>query len=76
MIELTEYERKIVRQLLSSGGTDKDIASRLGLSHWSVKSALYQINQKTGQDNRLGLALFTLRNLDFLAYVMGHPAPQ
>jgi DNA-binding NarL/FixJ family response regulator len=53
---LTPRERHLVRALLA-GGTNREIASRLGLREQTVKNQLTVIYAKLGVRSRLDLAL-------------------
>jgi len=58
---LTRREREIL-ELLMEGSTNKEIASRLGVSHQTVKNQLTTLYQKAGVGSRLELVVFAQRN--------------
>jgi DNA-binding NarL/FixJ family response regulator len=57
---LTPREQRIVRALLD-GGTNRDVAHRLGLQEQTVKNQLSRIYQKVGVRNRTELAVYATR---------------
>ena len=57
---LTRREREIL-ELLMEGSTNKQIASRLGVSNQTVKNQLTTLYQKAGVGSRLELVLFAQR---------------
>lgn len=59
---LTPRELEVVK-LVVSGGTNKDIASALGISEETVKRHLTHTFDKTGVSTRLELALFAMHHL-------------
>lgn len=61
---LTVRERQVVECLLA-GMPNKLLAHELGISENTVKRHLAQIMDKTGQDDRLGVALWALREGGF-----------
>jgi len=58
---LTPRELEIVRHIVE-GGTNKDIASALGISEDTVKHHLRNVFDKLGVSNRLELGLFAVSN--------------
>jgi DNA-binding NarL/FixJ family response regulator len=58
---LTPRELEIVRQV-AAGGTNRDIASVLGISEDTVKQHLRNVFDKLGVSNRLELGLFAVSN--------------
>lgn len=61
---LTQRERQVVECLLA-GMPNKLLAHELGISENTVKRHLAQIMDKTGADDRLGVALWALREGGF-----------
>ena len=59
-LRLTRREREILT-LLMEGCSNKDIASRLGVSRQTVKNQLSSLYQKAGVSSRLELVLFAQR---------------
>jgi DNA-binding NarL/FixJ family response regulator len=59
-LRLTRREREIL-ELLMEGSTNKEIASRLGVSSQTVKNQLSTLYQKAGVGSRLELVLFAQR---------------
>lgn len=58
---LTQRQRQIVR-LLVSGGTNRELAARLGVREQTVKNQLSRIYAQLGVRNRLELALYAARH--------------
>jgi DNA-binding NarL/FixJ family response regulator len=54
---LTEREAQVLR-LLARGLTNREIASDLHLSHWTVKRHLSRISRRLGLSRRVELALW------------------
>lgn len=57
-MELTKRQRQIVDTLAKTGGTDKQIAAALGISHNTVKSHMENIYRRIGCNNRVQAALW------------------
>ncbi|WP_040864142.1 alpha/beta fold hydrolase [Nocardia exalbida] len=58
--ELTPREREVLG-LVAQGENDNEIAAALGLTRQSVKTYVFNINQKFGTHHRAGMAAFALR---------------
>ncbi|MEU5761578.1 M3 family metallopeptidase [Nocardia sp. NPDC047648] len=58
--ELTPREREVLG-LVAKGENDNEIAAALGLTRQSVKTYVFNINQKFGTHHRAGMAAFALR---------------
>jgi len=58
---LTQRERQIVRALLN-GGTNRELADRMGVREQTIKNQLSMIYAKLGLRNRLELSIFASRN--------------
>ena len=58
---LTPRERQIVRSLVT-GGTNRQVAKRLGVREQTVKNQLSVIYQKLGVKNRMELAIYAARH--------------
>lgn len=58
---LTRREQRIVRAL-SSGGTNRELADRLGLREQTIKNQLSAIYAKLGVRNRLELSIYAARH--------------
>ena len=61
-IKLTPRELEVVRAVVH-GGTNRDIATQLGITEDTVKRHLTNVFDKTGVSSRLELALFALHHL-------------
>ena len=59
---LTRREQDVV-QLIGRGYTNKVIATRLGLSEFTVRNYLTRIREKLAVSNRVGLALYAVRSI-------------
>jgi DNA-binding NarL/FixJ family response regulator len=59
--QLTARERQLLRAL-TAGGTNRDIAARLGLREQTVKNRLSVVYGKLGVGNRLELAMWAARH--------------
>jgi len=60
---LTRRELEVIREVVS-GGTNRDIATTLGITEDTVKRHLTNAFNKTGVSTRLELALFAWHHLD------------
>ena len=58
---LTLRERQVVRALLA-GGTNRELAERLGAREQTIKNVLSMIYAKLGLRNRLELAIYAARH--------------
>ena len=58
---LTERELRLIRAVMT-GGTNRDVARRLGLKEQTVKNRLSEIYDKLGVRNRLELAVYVGRS--------------
>jgi DNA-binding NarL/FixJ family response regulator len=58
---VTERQQQIVR-LLAAGGTNRELAKRLGVREQTVKNQLSRIYTKLGVRNRLELAVYAARH--------------
>jgi len=61
-VQLTPREMEVMRQVVI-GGTNRDIATQLGITEDTVKRHLTHVFDKTGVSSRLDLALFALKHL-------------
>jgi two-component system, NarL family, nitrate/nitrite response regulator NarL len=59
--ELTRRERQIIRALLR-GGTNLELATRLGVREQTIKNVLSMIYAKLGVRNRLELSIYAARH--------------
>jgi two-component system, NarL family, nitrate/nitrite response regulator NarL len=59
--ELTRRERQIIRALLH-GGTNLELATRLGVREQTIKNVLSMIYAKLGVRNRLELSIYAARH--------------
>ena len=59
---VTRREGQLVA-LLSQGLKNKEIASALTISEWTVRNYISRLSQKLGVKDRFDLALYGLRNL-------------
>jgi DNA-binding NarL/FixJ family response regulator len=58
---VTERQKQIVR-LLAAGGTNRELARRLGVREQTIKNQLSRIYTKLGVRNRLELAVYAARH--------------
>lgn len=58
---MTERQKQIVR-LLAAGGTNRELAARLGVSEQTMKNHLSRIYTQLGVRNRLELAVYAARH--------------
>ena len=54
--DFTDRELQVLRELIS-GDPDEEIAARLGMSVWTVRSHIRHMLEKTGFDSRTRLAV-------------------
>lgn len=57
---LTRRERQLVRAL-SNGGTNRELAQRMGVREQTIKNQLSMIYAKLGVRNRLELSIYAAR---------------
>lgn len=61
---LSGRERDVVRELVTTGGSDREIGERLGIKTSTVKSHLGRVMLRWGLHNRTQVALYATRWLD------------
>lgn len=59
---LTKREREVVRLLCADGASAEQMAKELGCKTGTVTHHLAKLYDKTGMDNRLGLAIFAFNS--------------
>lgn len=70
---LTRREKEVLAALAGTGGSNKALADRLGITWRTVASHLWHINRKTGTSNRTELVTWALRHHDDLDLHADHP---
>ena len=61
MNSLSPAEMKVLTALMETGGSDKETARELDISHETVKKHMVALLRKSGANNRLKLVLWALR---------------
>lgn len=59
--KVTDRQEQIVR-LLAAGGTNRELAARLGVHEQTIKNQLSRIYAQLGVRNRLELAIYAARH--------------
>ena len=59
---LTTSEQRLIRATMR-GGTNRDVADRLGVREQTVKNRLSRLYRKLGVRNRLELAMYSVQRL-------------
>jgi DNA-binding NarL/FixJ family response regulator len=61
LVVLTPQQRAVIGHLAADGADDQQIARRLGISLWTVRSHMKAALQRTGARSRTQLAVWLLR---------------